>query len=116
MGINRKPAYRYESTGKGKRLKIRDFSIYHVFCRWADNTTRECELYLSYICRHLGISHNSLVTHLQHLEGARLISMERGRIDPETGAPAPTWFKLRDGPKIRGQSHYHRLDIPVPVA
>lgn len=22
--------------------------------------------------------------------------MERGRIDPETGAPAPTWFKLLD--------------------
>ena len=106
IGKNKQPAYRYEPTGDSKRLGTGEFAVYHLICRWVDNTTRDCHRYLSAMCKRLEITHNTLKTYLRNLEGAKLLGVEWGRVDPETGAPAPTVFALLD---VREALDYGRV-------
>ncbi|MHB0939609.1 MAG: hypothetical protein ACYC6A_24700 [Armatimonadota bacterium] len=90
-------AFRYlDPDGEACPLGAVEFGIYHLLCRWANNTTRECRQYLSIVCKRLDISSKTLKRHLRNMEAAKLISVERGRVDSVTGAPATTSFTLLD--------------------
>ncbi|MHB9109692.1 MAG: helix-turn-helix domain-containing protein [Armatimonadota bacterium] len=89
--------FRYPGPdGRAGRLGEGEFAVYHLLCRWADNTTRQCSRYQTTLADWLNISTKTLRARLRKLIAAGLIRMEQGCVDPQTGEPRPGRYTLLD--------------------